>query len=69
MSVLKTITTVSGICGYDIVTSDAWFGCPKAKSGNYEKGCARGITAIIPPRSEEEMAKEKTAEGPAFFSW
>jgi hypothetical protein len=68
MSILKTITTVSGICGYDIVTSDAWRGCSKAKSGNYEKGCERGIMAIIPPRNEEEMAKEKERSLQALYS-
>jgi hypothetical protein len=53
------IPTVSGICGYDTVTSKAWIGCPKAKSSYYEKGWKIGITALIPPRSEEEMASEK----------
>ena len=41
------------------VTSDAWRGCPKADSGNYEKGHKKGITALIPPRSETEMVREK----------
>lgn len=58
-SVLKHITTVAGICGYDTVTSDQWRGCPKAKSGHYEKGRALGVKAIIPPRTEPEMAQEK----------
>ena len=57
--VLDRIPTVSGICGYDTVTSDTWQGCPKAKSGYYEKGHAAGITAIIPPRDEQEMQQEK----------
>ncbi len=57
--VFDKIATVSGICGYDTVTSDAWRGCPKAKSGYYEKGHAAAITAIIPPRDEEEMRQEK----------
>ena len=58
---LDRITTVSGICDYDTVTSDAWKGCPKARSGRYEKARERGIEAIIPPRSEEEMEREKKA--------
>ena len=29
-AVLKTVTTVAGVCSYDAVTSDAWRGCPKA---------------------------------------
>jgi hypothetical protein len=61
LSLLKHITTVAGICGYDGVTSEAWKGCSKAKSGNYEKGQKAGITAIIPPRTAEEMAREKEA--------
>lgn len=56
---LDRITTVSGICGYDTVTSNAWKGCPKAKSGFYEKAREKGITPFIPPRSEEEMEREK----------
>ena len=58
---LDRITTVSGICDYDTVTSDVWKGCPKARSGRYEKAREQGIEAIIPPRSEEEMAREKKA--------
>jgi hypothetical protein len=61
MRVHQQITTVAGICGYAAVTSDAWKGCPKAASGNYEKGRQKGIAALITPRSEEVMAKEKVA--------
>lgn len=57
--VLKTIPTVSGICGYDNVTAEAWKGCANAENGNYEKAHARGIESLIPPRSEEEMVREK----------
>jgi hypothetical protein len=59
MCLMKRITTTRGLCGYDTVTSAAWKGCPKAKSGHYEKGLRKGITAIIPPRTEEEMSREK----------
>ncbi len=59
LSLLKTITTVSGLCGYGEVTSEAWRGCPKAQSGSYERGRGKGIDALIAPRSEEEMAREK----------
>jgi len=59
MCLLERITTVAGICGYARVTSEAWRGCAKAKSGFYEKGRKRGIAALIPPRTEEEMAAEK----------
>ncbi len=67
-SLLKHITTVAGICGYDTVTSDDWRGCPKAKSGLYEKGCQRGVKAIIPPRTEQEMAQEKVRSMQAVTS-
>jgi len=59
MSLLTQITSVAGICGYQSVTSEAWKGCSKVKSGNYEKGITKGIAALIPPRTEEEMAGEK----------
>lgn len=59
LSLLKHIPTVAGICGYETVTSEAWKGCPMARSGNYEKGRQKGITALIAPRTEEEMAAEK----------
>lgn len=65
--VLDEIEEVSGICGYSGVTSDDWKGCPKAHSGSYEKGRAKGIEAIIPPRSEDEMAREKDASVQAMY--
>lgn len=65
---LNKITTVSEICGYDTVTSDAWKGCSKAKTGNYEKGLKKGITAIIALRTEEEMAAEKKRSLEALYS-
>lgn len=68
LCLLKQITTVSGLCGYDAVTSEAWQGCPKARSGNYERGHQKGLTALIPPRSEEEMAREKERSLQALYS-
>jgi len=67
-AVLKTIPSAAGICGYSAVTSDAWRGCPKADSGDYEKGAAKGIQAIIPPRTDEEMAGEKETSLRALHS-
>jgi len=64
---LNRITTVSGICGYDAATSEGWKGCPKAKSGSYEKGREKGINAIAPPRNEEELAREKEASLKALY--
>jgi hypothetical protein len=59
MTLFRGLSTVSGICSYDTVTGDAWIGCPKATSGNYERGHAQGVNALIPPRTEQEMAAEK----------
>ncbi len=42
------IESVSGICGYDAVTSEAWRGCPKAKSGFYEKGRKLCLSFAVP---------------------
>jgi uncharacterized protein YbjQ (UPF0145 family) len=57
--VLERISSVAGICGYEKATSNAWRGCPKARSGFYEKGQKLGIEALVPPRSNAEMAAEK----------
>ena len=67
-SLHKHITTVAGICGYDAVTSPAWKGCPKAKSGCYEKGRQQGVQAIIPPRNGAGDGQGKGAvdSGDAF---
>ncbi len=65
--VLKAIPTISGICAYDTVTSEAWRGCPKAKDSYYEKGREKGIDAIIPPRTEEEMVEEKEESLQAMY--
>ncbi len=61
LSLLKAIPSVTTLCGYPTVTSEGWRGCSKAKNGYYEKGVAKGIDAIIPPRSEQEMTREKAA--------
>ncbi len=56
---LLRMETVRGVCGYDDVPAPAWEGCPKADSGDYERGRELGIEAIIPPRPEEEMVADK----------
>ena len=66
-TVIKAIPTATGICGYDTATSDAWQGCPKAKNGRYEKGRERGIEAIIPPRTKEDMVEDKEASLEAMY--
>ena len=68
LSVLKMFPTVAGVCGYDAVTSDDWKGCGRARSGYYEKGREKGIGAIIPRRTDEEMAREKEASLKALYA-
>jgi hypothetical protein len=70
-TLLRGINTVSDVCGYATVTGEAWKGCPKATSGNYERGHAKAVKeaagawynhlpkALATPRTEEEMASEK----------
>lgn len=65
---LETIEEVSGICCFPSETSDAWQGCPKASSGNYERGRAKGIEAIIPPRDDDEMKVQKQESLEAMYS-
>jgi hypothetical protein len=60
-SLLKHIVAVNEICGCVHPTAEAWRGCPKAKDGNYEKGRALGIDALVTPRPADEMAREKEA--------
>ena len=76
-TLLKGVRTVSGICGYGTVTGEAWEGCPKAESGNYERGyekAAREIwfsqlsNAFDTPRTEEEMALDKQKSLEALYS-
>lgn len=56
---LLRVPSVRGLCGYERVTSEAWRGCAKAFSGDYERGRERGIEALIAPRPQAEMAAEK----------
>ena len=65
--VFKEIPTCAGICGYDHAASEVWRGCNLAHSGNYERGHAEGLDAIIAPRSEEEMARVKKESCAAMY--
>ena len=62
--VFLNLTAAKGICGYETLTSETWQGCPQAAAGNYEKGHALGLKAVIPPRDEQEKAhfKKTTVE-------
>jgi hypothetical protein len=62
---LEKIPSARGICGYETQTSETWRGCDQAGSGNYEKGCAKGLAAIIPPRDSQEKEQAKAASASA----
>jgi len=54
------IPSAMSICGFGS-KDPGWEGCVKTQSGDYEKGLARGVAAIIPARSKVEMAHAKQA--------
>ncbi len=65
--VLDNIPTARGICGYETATADTWRGCGRAGSGNYEKGRALGIRAILPPRDPQQKAIAKKESAAAIY--
>jgi hypothetical protein len=76
-TLLKGVNTVSGICSYDTVTGDAWKGCQKASSGNYERGFEKASRdswfsklddVVAPPRTKEEVEKEKQKSMEELYS-
>ena len=73
LRLLDRVPTVTGICSFDTVFSEAWKRCSLAGKGHYEKGRARGISAIIPARKAQEMTRAERlrralqrAEGPQY---
>jgi hypothetical protein len=62
------IPTTDGICGYGETSVPGWKGCPKARSGDYEKGLQLGSAALMPPRAEAEMAREKASSLEAMYA-
>jgi hypothetical protein len=63
----RSITTTQGICWYNKITSPTWKGCAQASSGDYEKGHAKGIEAVISPRSEDEKDRAKKQSSKAMY--
>ncbi|MCX5642822.1 MAG: hypothetical protein NTY10_06320 [Candidatus Omnitrophica bacterium] len=63
----EVVTVTEGICGDPASASAAWKGCPETKSGNYEKGRAQGVAAIIAPRSEKVKARAKQKSVEAMY--
>ena len=66
--VFNLIPTCRGICGYGDVTSEDWRGCRLAESGNYERGHALGVSAVIPARDPGEKAAAKKASCAEIYS-
>lgn len=64
---LTNVPTARGICAYEKTTSDTWRGCPRANSGDYEKGHKLGIQAILPPRDPQEKARVKKESAAAAY--
>lgn len=62
---LANVPTSRGICSYEQVTSDTWRGCQHAASGDYEKGCKLGLSAILPRRDVKEKAATKKSSAAA----
>lgn len=54
------IPTVEGLCGYGL-GEPGWEGCPKARSGDFERALQQDVAALIPSRAGEEMEREKAA--------
>jgi hypothetical protein len=65
--VFAKIPGTRAICGYETATSDTWQGCAQACSGNYEKGHALGVKAVILPRDPEEKAAAKQSSAALFY--
>lgn len=56
---LLRVPGVQGLCGYREATAPQWRGCEKAFSGDYERGVAQGLAALIAPRAQAEMVADK----------
>jgi hypothetical protein len=56
---LLRVPSVRGICGTSCPTGEAWRGCAKAESGDYERGRELGLGAIVAPRPLPEMEADK----------
>jgi hypothetical protein len=64
---LARIPSVAGICEFGPATAEAWKGCPRAASGDYQRGHKKGLTAIIPSRGAEEMARDKQESAKVLY--
>lgn len=54
---INQFTNVRDLCGG--TRGGKWRGCPRARTGRYERGVAAGLAALVPPRDSAEKAKDK----------
>ena len=55
----ERIPEAGPICSTGATHSPTWKGCPRANSGAYEEGIARGLATLLPSRTAEQKAKVK----------
>jgi len=65
--IINAIDSAKGICDGGRRDSDIWKEKSDVTAEDYARGRAKGIGAIIPPRSEEEMARAKTESAKALL--
>ena len=62
-AVFDAFPSNDGVCGYSEAEAPGWPRCRFADSGNYARGAAKGIEALIPgrPADEKDAAKRQSA--------
>ncbi len=65
---IERVETAQSVCGTPRPGSATWAGSAEATDGDYEKGRAMGLAAIIPPRPAEEMAQVKCESAAATLA-
>jgi len=65
---LETVESSMGICGYGNKVSKVWKGCKDAESGNYESARKKGLSSIIPERTDDDCARAKKTSAAKMYS-
>lgn len=63
----QAIPVCQGVCGYSEAEAPGWPRCRFADSGNYERGVAAGLGAIVPERTAAEKSKVKQTSASACY--
>ncbi len=63
----EAIPSSQGICAYPKAEAPDWPRCRFAHSGNYERGIAAGIGAVIPTRTHAEKTRTKHTSAHACY--